>query len=202
MKPQANRKIPPQAVPEPEPELIAAAREGDREAFATLYNDHHNLVFRFLYVRVRDQHLAEDLTQDVFLRALRRISTFTWQGRSFGAWLITIARNALLDHVKSAHHRREVPVWEMVDSDETDRSAETVALRELEIVEASEALHGALFLLNPYQRECVQLRFLDELSVEETATAMGRKVGAVKTLQYRAMRKLEHELRVAGAVAA
>ncbi|MGW7085058.1 sigma-70 family RNA polymerase sigma factor [Streptomyces sp. NPDC054871] len=203
MKPQAIRKITPPGGGA-EPELVTRARAGDREAFATLYNDHHEFVFCYVLARVRDRHLAEDLTQEVFLRAPARVGTFTWQGRDFGAWLVTIAKNLHLDHAKSSRVRREVPVGEMPDSDETDRSAETVALRELEIVESSDALHCALYLLNPYQRECVQLRFLDELSVEETAAAMGRKVGAVKTLQYRAMRKLEHELRcaAAGAVAA
>ncbi|MEU1152663.1 sigma-70 family RNA polymerase sigma factor [Streptomyces sp. NPDC005918] len=200
MKPQAIRKISPRGVPEPE--LVAAARTGDREAFATLYNDHRDAVFCYVRSRVHSQHLAEDMTQDVFVRALARVNTFTWQGRDFGAWLITIARNLHLDYVKSARTRREVSVGVMYDSDETDRSAETVALRKLEAVEAKAALHGAIYLLNPYQRECITRRFIDELTVEETAAAMGRKVGAVKTLQYRALRTLEHELRAAGAVAA
>ncbi|MEV5606973.1 sigma-70 family RNA polymerase sigma factor [Streptomyces sp. NPDC052225] len=188
MKPQASRKISP--LGGPEPELVAAARTGDRDAFATLYNDHRDRVFRYVLLRTRDRALAEDLTQDTFVRALRRFETFTWQGREVGAWLYTIARNLITDHYKARRTQSEVPVAEMSDEDEIVPSAEDGALRHLEIVEARETIAFAMLALTDGQRSCVRARFFEDLSVEETATVMGRKAGAVKTLQYRAVQAM------------
>ncbi|MGV9456768.1 RNA polymerase sigma factor [Streptomyces sp. NPDC003635] len=175
---------------DPEPELIARARGGDREAFAALYYEHYRLVYGFLLVRTRDRHLAEDLTQEAFTRALRRIDAYTWQGTAFAAWLTTIAKNLYLDEVGRGRTRLETPVAEFDEPQASLRHGESVVLRELEAVEAQEAVHSALHSLNALQRHCVQLRFLDELTAEETALAMGRSVGAVKTLTYRALRKM------------
>ena len=174
----------------PEPELVARARTGDREAFAALYYEHYRLVYGYLLVRTRNRHLAEDLTQEVFTRALRRIDAFTWQGTAFAAWLTTIAKNLYLDELGRGRTRLETPVAEFHDPQEPGWGPESMALRELEAVEAHETVRTALHTLNAHQRHCVQLRFLDELTPEETALAMGRSVGAVKTLTYRALRKL------------
>ncbi|WP_405589799.1 sigma-70 family RNA polymerase sigma factor [Streptomyces sp. NBC_01092] len=182
---------------DPEPELVARARRGDREAFAALYHQHYRLVYGFLLVRTRNRHLAEDLTQEAFTRALRRIDSFTWQGTAFAAWLTTIAKNLHLDELDRGRTRLETPVAEFDEPREAGRDAETLALRALEAVEAHEAVRTALHMLNAQQRHCVELRFLDELTPQETALAMGRSVGAVKTLTYRALRKLR---RPAGAV--
>src|SRR3546814_8710047 len=73
----------------------------NRTAFATLYNDNRQRVYRYFQYRVRNRQLAEDLTQEVFVRALRRVSAFTFQGSNFEAWLVTIARNLYFDHLKS-----------------------------------------------------------------------------------------------------
>ncbi|MEW2049738.1 sigma-70 family RNA polymerase sigma factor [Streptomyces sp. NPDC005476] len=174
----------------PEPELVARARNGDREAFAALYDEHYRVVYRFLLIRTRNRHLAEDLTQEVFTRALRRIDAYTWQGRAFAAWLITIAKNLHLDELSCGRTRLETPVGEIRDPQEHGRGADALALRELEAVEAHETLRTVLHTLNAHQRHCVELRYLDELTAEETALAMGRSVGAVKTLTYRALQKL------------
>jgi RNA polymerase sigma-70 factor (ECF subfamily) len=195
---QANPKISP---PGGEPELVTRARAGDREAFASLYNDHRDQVFRYIRFRVRDRHLAEDLTQEAFIRALRNVGTFTWKGVDFAGWLTTIARNLVADHFKAARTRREISTAEMLDAAEQDRSAEDRALSELEAVEAQETVRMALAGLNDYQRECVRLRYLDELSVGEAAAVMGRKEGAVKGLLYRAMRTMEQQVRQADAEA-
>jgi hypothetical protein len=86
--------------------LVTAAQAGDGEAFGQLYDRYVDTVFRFIYFRVNDRALAEDFTSETFLRALRRISTISYQGRDIGAWFVTIARNIILDHMKSARHRR------------------------------------------------------------------------------------------------
>ena len=166
--------------------LVERAQEGDGEAFGRLYDAYVDTVYRYIYYRVSSKALAEDLTQETFLRALRRISTFTWQGRDFGAWLVTIARNLVADHFKSSRFRLEVTTGEMLDSNECERSPEDSVLESL----SNAALLDAVHRLNPQQQECVTLRFLQGLSVAETARIMGKNEGAIKTLQYRAVRTL------------
>ncbi|MGI3225933.1 RNA polymerase sigma factor [Streptomyces sp. GTA36] len=145
---------------------------------------------RYLLFRTRNRHLAEDLTQEVFIKALRHIESFTWQGTAFTAWLLTIARNLHLDEVRTKRSRLETLVSEVGDGDTHDRSAESGALHTLETIETREAVWNALRTLNSHQRQCMELRFIGEMSPEETACAMGRTVGAVKALTFRARQKL------------
>jgi RNA polymerase sigma-70 factor, ECF subfamily len=167
-------------------ELVERAQAGEAEAFGRLYDQYSDTVYRYIYYRVGGKATAEDLTSETFLRALRRISTFTWQGRDFGAWLVTIARNLVADHFKSSRFRLEVTTGEMLDANEVERSPEDSVLESL----SNAALLEAVRRLNPQQQECVTLRFLQGLSVAETARVMGKNEGAIKTLQYRAVRTL------------
>ncbi|WP_052849330.1 ECF subfamily RNA polymerase sigma factor, BldN family [Streptomyces avicenniae] len=167
-------------------DLVERAQGGEAEAFGCLYDHYADTVYRYIYYRVGGRATAEDLTSETFLRALRRIGTFTWQGRDFGAWLVTIARNLVADHFKSSRFRLEVTTGEMLDANEVERSPEESVLESL----ANSALLDAVRKLNPQQQECVTLRFLQGLSVAETARVMGKNEGAIKTLQYRAVRTL------------
>lgn len=167
-------------------DLVERAQAGEADAFGRLYDQYSDTVYRYIYYRVGGKATAEDLTSETFLRALRRISTFTWQGRDFGAWLVTIARNLVADHFKSSRFRLEVTTGEMLDANEVARSPEDSVLESL----SNAALLEAVRRLNPQQQECVTLRFLQGLSVAETARVMGKNEGAIKTLQYRAVRTL------------
>ncbi|GHB84286.1 MULTISPECIES: ECF subfamily RNA polymerase sigma factor, BldN family [Streptomyces] len=167
-------------------DLVERAQAGEAEAFGRLYDQYSDTVYRYIYYRVGGKATAEDLTSETFLRALRRIGTFTWQGRDFGAWLVTIARNLVADHFKSSRFRLEVTTGEMLDANEVERSPEDSVLESL----SNAALLDAVRRLNPQQQECVTLRFLQGLSVAETARVMGKNEGAIKTLQYRAVRTL------------
>ncbi|MGC5343453.1 ECF subfamily RNA polymerase sigma factor, BldN family [Streptomyces sp. DT24] len=167
-------------------DLVERAQAGEADAFGRLYDQYSDTVYRYIYYRVGSKATAEDLTSETFLRALRRISTFTWQGRDFGAWLVTIARNLVADHFKSSRFRLEVTTGEMLDANEVERSPEDSVLEAL----SNAALLQAVRKLNPQQQECVTLRFLQGLSVAETARVMGKNEGAIKTLQYRAVRTL------------
>lgn len=166
--------------------IIHAAQAGSTEAFGSLYDRYAELVFRYVYYRVGSHQLAEDVVSETFLRALRRLDSFTWQGRDFGAWLVTIARNIVADHFKSSRYRLEVTTADMLDSDRVEESPEHTVLRSFTNV----ALIQAVKELGPEQQECIVLRFLQGLSVAETARIMGRNEGAVKALQYRAVRAL------------
>ncbi|MFE1954536.1 MULTISPECIES: ECF subfamily RNA polymerase sigma factor, BldN family [Streptomyces] len=167
-------------------DLVERAQAGEADAFGRLYDQYSDTVYRYIYYRVGGKATAEDLTSETFLRALRRIGTFTWQGRDFGAWLVTIARNLVADHFKSSRFRLEVTTGEMLDANEVERSPEDSVLESL----SNAALLDAVRRLNPQQQECVTLRFLQGLSVAETARVMGKNEGAIKTLQYRAVRTL------------
>jgi RNA polymerase sigma-70 factor (ECF subfamily) len=170
--------------------LVERAQGGDAEAFGLLYDRYFDTVFRFVYFRVGNRQLAEDLTADTFLRALKRISSFTWQGRDLGAWLVTIARNLVADHFKSGRYRLEVTTGDVLDAEREDRgpegSPESAVVDHITNVELLKAVKQ----LNPEQQECIVLRFLQGFSVAETAQSMGKNEGAIKALQYRAVRAL------------
>jgi RNA polymerase sigma-70 factor (ECF subfamily) len=171
-------------------EIIERAQADDRAAFGLLYDRYSATVFRFVYFRVGNRQLAEDLTSDTFLRALKRIKSYTWQGRDMGAWLVTIARNLVADHFKSGRYRLEVTTGDVLDADRPDKqpegSPEVAVIDHLTNVDLLKALR----LLNPDQYECIVLRFLHGLSVKETALEMQKNEGAIKALQYRAVRAL------------
>lgn len=172
--------------------LVERAQAGDAEAFGELYDRYVDLVFRYVAYRVGSRQLAEDLTSETFLRALRRITTFTWQGRDVGAWFVTIARNLIADHYKSSRYRLELTTEDMTDV-RGDADARLVAdSPELAVLEAmqNKVLLDAVRRLNAEQQECIALRFLQGFSLAETAAAMGKNEGAVKALQHRAVRSL------------
>ena len=166
--------------------LVGLAQEGDGDAFGQLYDRYVDTVFRFIYFRINDRGLAEDFTSETFLRALRRIGTISYQGRDIGAWFITIARNIVLDHLKSARHRLEHTTADTIEGKEYAQSTEAAVLDTLQ----SERLMQAVGQLGDEQRECVMLRFVQGMSVSETAAIMGKNDGAIKALQHRAVRKL------------
>lgn len=174
--------------------LVSKAQKGDQDAFGQLYDQYVDTVYRYVFFRVGDRELAEDVTSETFLRALRRIESVSYQGRDVGAWFVTIARNLILDHVKSSRHRREVVTGEIADAGAVpffsehrgDHGPESSLLASSQ----RELLLVAITELGSDQRECIVLRFLQGLSVSETATIMQRNEGAVKALQHRAVRRL------------
>ena len=178
-------------LPSPEAdELVHRAIDGDSDAFATLFRLTMPSVYRFLYGRCGDAALAEDLAQDSFVRAMRAIQTSFKGGSSdFLAWMIRIARNRFLDHVKSGRVRWEVVVDKIpVTFAPGDPEAEA-----LNIV-AGDDLRRALAKLTVEQQEIVFLRFFQGLHIAEVASVTGRTEGAVKALQFRALRTLERIL--------
>jgi RNA polymerase sigma-70 factor, ECF subfamily len=111
---------------------------------------------------------------------------FRWQGKDFGAWLMTIARNLCTDHFKAGRTRLEVPTDDMGRHDDSTEGPENEVLTGL----TNELLLDGLRGLSEEQRDCLILRFLQGLSIAETADVLGRSEGAVKQLQLRAVRNL------------
>jgi RNA polymerase sigma-70 factor (ECF subfamily) len=166
--------------------LVDLAKEGDADAFGQLYDHYVTGVFRFIYYRVGSRQLAEDLTSETFVRGLRAIQRFTWQGKDFGAWLTTIARNLVADHFKSSRSRLEVVTETVPEGAMHAASPENEVLGMI----SNEMLFEAVRALPPEQRDCILMRFIQGLSIAQTAAALGRSEGAIKQLQLRAMRSL------------
>jgi RNA polymerase sigma-70 factor (TIGR02952 family) len=166
--------------------LVRQAQDGDAEAFGRLYDHYVTLVYRYVLHRVGSRAQAEDFTSETFVRALRRIDSLSFQGRDVGAWLVTIARNIIRDHVKSSRFRLEVTTADMRAADRATDGPEDAVVQQL----TNEQLLACIRQLGGEQQECISLRFLQGLSVAETAAVMGKKDGAIKALQHRAVRRL------------
>ncbi|HEX9889626.1 MAG TPA: sigma-70 family RNA polymerase sigma factor [Nitriliruptorales bacterium] len=171
-------------------DLVERAKTGDVEAFASLYDRYVDQVYGYIYRRVGHRQTAEDLCGDVFLRALRNLSGFQWQGVDLGAWLVTIARNRVHDHFKSARFRLESSTDEFPDHTQPTDSRPDDPERVSMARDMARSLGQALDQLKDDHREVIELRFVHGLSVAETAEVMDRTAGAIKALQYRAMRSL------------
>jgi len=179
-------------------QLVMLAQAGDSEAVAELYRVYNPQIFRFVFFRVGNRVVAQDLAQDVWVRALRHLSTYAYSGRDIGAWFITIARNLVADYYKSGRFRLEVTTGDVLDADRTDTGFGANPEADVADYLTNVELCKALNKLNEEQRECLVNRFLRGLTVAETAAAMGKNEGAIKALQYRAVRALykHDEIRV------
>jgi RNA polymerase sigma-70 factor (ECF subfamily) len=168
---------------EDERQLVEAAQQNPSH-FGALYERHVDRVYAFVLVRLRDRDVAEDVTADVFHKALANLATFEWRGAPFGAWLIRIAANAVADR------RRRPP---------REASTAPEALEALQAPEAHEALdafedRARLYryvddLAEP-QRTVILERFAHERSLREVAAKLGKTEGAIKQIQLRALRAL------------
>lgn len=169
--------------------LITHAQRGDVNAIGRLYDRHRESIFRYLWIRLDDQPLAEDLTGDVFMRMLAALPRYQQQGLPFRAWLYRIAHNLLIDYFRKLNHQATVPLEAVEDQgagDDPDQAVEQALL--------SERLQAALRDLEPTQSDVVTLRFLVGLSLHETALTLGKTEAAIKALQHRGLEKLRRKL--------
>jgi RNA polymerase sigma-70 factor (ECF subfamily) len=160
---------------------VARAKEGDREALRFLYIRYSNNVYGYVRSVVRDDHEAEDLTQQVFAKLMSVIVKYDDRGVPFSGWLLRLARNAALDHIR---HRRATPV-EQIPATEDDFD---------DARERANSLHAALASLPAEQRSVVVLRHLVGLSPAEIAERMGRSESSIHGLHHRGRRALQREL--------
>lgn len=175
---------------------VQQAQAGDMQVFADIYRRYHGQIWRLIYSRVgRNPDVADDLTADVFVKALKYLPSYTDQGKDISAWLATMAHRIVIDHFKKHRTRLEVPVAEPLDvSDLCDPEAAAV-----EAVRAV-AVRAAVGRLAPAQQSVVDARFGCGLAPAEVAVLIGRPVGGVKMLQVRALQALRRDERLASAV--
>ena len=170
--------------------LIARSSEGDADAFGKLYDRFQPEILRYLVHRVRDRETAEDLAQQVFLKAWQAIPRYEQRGLPFKAWLYRMAHNQMVDHFRT---HRPTSDLEGVDVPQ-DAEAEQRVLE----AERNERLGAALERLSEDHRRVLVLRFLMEKPAREIGEIMGRKEVTVRGLQLRALRALRKEIEAIG----
>ncbi len=162
--------------------LVGRAQGGDVDAIGTLYDQHHESIFRYLWLRLGDRQVAEDLTGDVFMRMLTALPHYRSVGLPFRAWLYRIAHNLLVDHFRKTNNPVLIPLDEINEqSDESDPASATE--QRLFVVR----MNYALSKLDENQREVIVLRFVLGLPLREVTLAMGKTEAAVKSLQHRGL---------------
>lgn len=175
--------------------LVRSAQEGNLSAFGQVYEAYYLRVYRYAAARVGQGAEAEDITQEVFLKALNSLNKFTFTGPPFAAWLFRIAHNLVIDrarHYKAAAAATSGPPAPLDDalSVAGGHNVEQEALVSLDM----EALREALAKVTQLQRRVIELRFLAGLSLAETAAVMGRNENAIKALQHSALGSLRRLL--------
>lgn len=170
--------------PDEEWALLERVRVYDRAAIAEIYDRYSLRIYNYLYHRLGNTHLAEDLTATVFVRMLEAVrSSKAWR-TSFSGWLYRIAHNLVVDHFRSGRQDRQVELddWSIVSKEHPAESAESLL--------AQERLRRAIGRLTEDQSIVITLKFLEGLSNAEVAELIGKSEGAVKSLQFRGLAAL------------
>ncbi len=169
-------------------ELLQRACKLDRDAIGQLYQEHVHAIYRYVYYRVGDAQAAEDLTAEVFLRAVESLPHYRPTGTPFRAWLYRIARARVADHYRRQKRARVLPLEEEWLSDE--ESPQHQAEKAQDVRRLAEAIRH----LTGDQQQVLILKFVDRLSNAQVAQILGKTEGAVKSLQHRALRALERQM--------
>lgn len=181
---------------EAEERRLVAAAQGDRACFGDVYERYFELVYAYVARRVRDRATTEDLTSEVFRKALASLPRFKWTGAPFGAWLIRIASNLIADRTKQAAREVDMPLDEQGSSSTARESSPKLHAQQFDF-EAAERSAYVIRLVDDLpedQRRVVRMRFAEEKSISEIASEMDRTEGAVKQLQFRALQALRKKL--------
>lgn len=165
--------------------LVRISQNGDRDAFASLYEAHLDRIHRYIFFRVSDRELAEDITSVVFLKVWEHLGSFQGGQVPFAKWLYRIAHNTVIDYYRT---RKNVIPLEDVDALKLSHSDNID--EKLDLNTCSQELAGALKELTSTQREVLILRFIWGLSISEIAHRLDKRQGAIRALQLRGLRKL------------
>lgn len=176
-----------------EKRLIKQAQQGTGEAFGTLYREYVQQIYRYIYYRTHDQQLAEDLTADVFTKAIEGLSSYIDKGKPFVSWLYRIAHARVVDHYRRQDRRPTATNVEDANLSVTpDMDGDMIKQH------ASQALLTAIHTLTDDQQQVIILRFVEGLPIDAVADQLGKKGNAIKALQYRAVRSLASYLERSG----
>lgn len=168
--------------------LVQEAKAGDAWAFGRLFDHFHLPIHRYVASRIRRRSDVEDLTQLVFVKALEALPRYESRGIPFGSWMFRLARNAVIDFVRTSHEHADLA--QSVDRAGSDAGPDELAVTRQEI----DAVGVALATLTDDQRDAIALRFFAGLSAREAAEVMGKQEGTVRGLQFRAIGALRRQL--------
>ncbi len=168
--------------------LLARAQQLEPDAWTEIYDQFYPRIYGFLLTRVRDGMLAEDLAADVFVNALRAIPSYEERGLGLAVWLLRIAHNRLIDHLRQSGSQASDSLDEQ---DLVERIAEdTGKLQESQLSDSID-LQTAVQQLNSDQRQVIHLRFVEGLTSQQVASILGKSEAAVKIIQHRALKALK-----------
>jgi len=168
-----------------ESKLISLSKQGDPEALASLYACYVERITRYVYSRVTDHQLAEDITSRIFLKMLEKLDTYQVGQSPVIAWLYRMAHNAVIDH-----YRMKRTFISLEDLHQAEVKQEDGIEEKLELQIKSQQLRAALQVLTEEQQRVLILKFIDGLSTREIARQLGKQPGSVRSLQMRALQKL------------
>ncbi|TAN33746.1 sigma-70 family RNA polymerase sigma factor [bacterium] len=169
-----------------ERELVERAKQDPRQ-FGALYDRHFQQIYRFVYSRVREQTAAEDVTSEVFMKALKAVPRYQDTGRPFAAWLYQIAANAIADRYRTL--RTAQPLDDFHDLSVAGPALEELAAHRDEIRRIWALVEG----LPSQQRTALVLKFQEDMKIDDIAAAMGKSAGAVKLLIHRGVSRLRED---------
>jgi RNA polymerase sigma-70 factor (ECF subfamily) len=172
-----------------EADLVERAK-GNPQAFGILYDLYFPIIYRFVYTRLQAQAPTEDVTAEVFFKALKNLTRYRDTGRPFSCWLYQIASNAVNDHYRG--RRGDLALDDALQAE----SGSTPVIDQVVARDRGRRVWLAIDQLPDRQRTAMVLRFGEDLSLQDIARVMGKSVGAIKLLLYRAVRQLRHELRL------
>ncbi|MFC1982946.1 RNA polymerase sigma factor [Chloroflexota bacterium] len=162
--------------------LVQRAARGDSEAFGELYDVYLEPIYRYVYHQLKERMTAEDITEEVFVKAWKSIKSCRGREKTFKAWLYRIAHNQVVDYYRS--HNRETRIYAQSVVDESD------PVRNVEEASESKRLFAEISSLPRNQKRVVILRFIEGLEHEEVSKIMGKSQGAIRVLQVRALATL------------
>lgn len=168
-------------------QLIKKSKSGDAEAFGELYEQYAEVIFRYVYSHIQSRLDAEDLTEEIFMRAWKALPKYDERGLPFSAFLFRAARNSLIDFYRQHKTTQSIEDLELQSSEPGPEESVSDRLSNID-------LRSTLSELREDYRSVIIFRFLSGLSPEETAQAMQRSVGAIRVLQHRALSALKELL--------
>src|SRR5437879_7658531 len=169
--------------------VLVEAAQSDPEKFDALYELHFERVYAFAASRVRDRASSEDVTSEVFHKALANLPSYEWRGVPFVAWLLRIAANAIVDHAKRAARESPAP-----DDQPEPANDPVVQASEMRAIEHRAQLFRLVRQLPAVQKQVVHERFVEQRSITEIAQRLGKTPGAIKQLQLRAVQNLRAQI--------
>jgi RNA polymerase sigma-70 factor (ECF subfamily) len=172
-----------------EEKLIELAVRGDSSAFGSLYDHYQAMIYRFVVIKVGSREEAEDITHQVFLSAWQKVRAYKHRGHPFSSWLYRIARNQVIDHYRAKKGDVSIDKIDPEVFATIERTADDLAQKfQLETV------RKAIAALKPDYQDVIIMRFVEDISLKETAAILKKSEGAIKLIQHRAVKELKKAL--------